>query len=71
LLTYSRSKGLFAGIDLTGDEVSQNLADTTTFYDGANNSVESILKGNVAVPPSAKPFARTVAKYFHSAQDTD
>jgi SH3 domain-containing YSC84-like protein 1 len=68
LLTYSRSKGLFAGIDLTGDEVSQNVDDTTTFYNGANNSFESILKGNVVVPPSAKPFVRTVAKYFHSAQ---
>ncbi len=69
LLTYSRAKGLFAGVDLSGDEVSQNVEDTTTFYNGANNSFESILKGNVAVPPSAKPFVRTVAKYFHSVQD--
>jgi lipid-binding SYLF domain-containing protein len=70
LLTYSRSKGLFAGIDLTGDDVSQNTEDTTTFYNGENNTFESILKGNVAVPESAKPFVRTVAKYFHSTQDT-
>jgi SH3 domain-containing YSC84-like protein 1 len=69
LLTYSRSKGLFAGIDLTGDDVSQNVEDTNTFYNGANNSFESILKGEVAVPDSAKPFVRTVAKYFHSAQE--
>jgi SH3 domain-containing YSC84-like protein 1 len=69
LLTYSRSKGLFAGIDLTGDDVSQNVDDTTTFYDGANHTFESILKGGVVVPPSAKPFVRTVAKYFHSSQD--
>jgi SH3 domain-containing YSC84-like protein 1 len=69
LLTYSRSKGLFAGIDLTGDDVSQNLEDTRTFYNGANDSFESILKGNVAVPDSAKPFVRTVAKYFHSSQE--
>ena len=27
-LTYSRSQGLFAGVDLTGDEVHQNTADT-------------------------------------------
>jgi SH3 domain-containing YSC84-like protein 1 len=69
LLTYSRSKGLFAGIDLTGDDVSQNLDDTTTFYNGSNNTFDSILHGNVAVPDSAKPFVRTVAKYFHSTQD--
>src|ERR1700757_4052003 len=32
ILTYSRSKGLFAGVDLNGDEVSQNTEDTITFY---------------------------------------
>jgi lipid-binding SYLF domain-containing protein len=71
LLTYSRSKGLFAGIDLTGDDVSQNVDDTTTFYNGNSATYESILKGGVAVPEQAKPFVRTVAKYFHRTQDTD
>ncbi len=65
LLTYSRSKGLFAGIDLTGDEVSQNTEDTTTFYNGNNTCYQEILKGAVACTPKAKPFVRTVAKYFH------
>jgi len=69
LLTYSRSKGLFAGIDLTGDDVSQNTDDTTTFYNGSNATYESILKGAVPVSEPAKPFVRTVAKYFHAAQD--
>ena len=32
LLTYSRSKGLFAGIDLDGTSVSQNQDDTTTYF---------------------------------------
>src|ERR1700757_4932380 len=32
LLTYSRSKGLFAGIDLDGTAVSQNLEDTEVYY---------------------------------------
>lgn len=70
LLTYSRAKGLFAGIDLTGDDVSQNTEDTSTFYGGNNSSFESILRGNVPVPDAAKPFVRTVAKYFHSTQDS-
>jgi SH3 domain-containing YSC84-like protein 1 len=69
ILTYSRSKGLFAGVDLNGDEVSQNIEDTTTFYSGNNTSYDGILKGGVAVPEPAKPFVRTVAKYFHSAQE--
>jgi lipid-binding SYLF domain-containing protein len=50
LLTYSRSKGLFSGIDLTGDKVSQNTDDTTTLYKGNNSSYQEILKGGVAAP---------------------
>jgi lipid-binding SYLF domain-containing protein len=67
LLTYSRSKGLFAGIDLDGTTVSQNTEDTTTFY-GSPHTFDQILKGNVLPPEDAKPFLRTVAKYFHSVQ---
>jgi lipid-binding SYLF domain-containing protein len=62
-LTYSRSKGLFAGIDLDGTVLSQNQDDTRTMY-GANIPYEMVLKGQQPVPDSAKPFVRTVAKYF-------
>ena len=68
LLTYSRSKGLFAGIDLDGTSVSQNQDDTDVFY-GGNHSFHDILSGGVAVPDSGRPFVRTVAHYFHSTQD--
>ena len=67
LLTYSRSQGLFAGIDLNGTVVNQNTEDTRTFY-GHDAPFQSILDGKVATPPSARPFVRTVAKYFRSAQ---
>lgn len=68
LLTYSRSKGLFAGIDLDGTTVSQNTDDTTTLY-GAPHTFEQILKGNVLPTEDSRPFLRTIAKYFHTAQD--
>jgi len=67
LLTYSRSKGLFAGVDLTGTSVTQSTDDTTTYY-GAPHTFEEILKGNVPVPDDAKTFVRTVARYFSSVQ---
>jgi SH3 domain-containing YSC84-like protein 1 len=67
LLTYSRSKGLFAGIDLNGDTVSQNNDDTDTYY-GQTHGFQSILKGNVPVPDGATPFVRTVAKAFVDAK---
>jgi lipid-binding SYLF domain-containing protein len=67
LLTWSRSKGLFAGVDLSGVDVSQNQEDTTTFY-GQEHPFMQILKGNVLPPDDAKTFVSTVAKYFHRAQ---
>ena len=62
-LSYSRSKGLFAGIDLDGTVLSQNTDDTRDFY-GTDIPYETILKGNQATPVDARPFVRTVAKYF-------
>ncbi len=67
LLTYSRSKGLFAGIDLDGTVLSQNEEDTRTIY-GANVPYTSVLQGDVPTPEEARPFVRTVAKYFVEAK---
>ena len=67
LLTYSRSKGLFAGIDLDGTSVSQNSDDTEIYYRTAY-TFESVLKGNVAVPVGAVPFVKAVAHYFVEAK---
>lgn len=62
-LTYSRSKGLFAGIDLDGTVLSQNVDDTREYY-GTATPFKAILSGNVPTPPDARPFVGTVAKYF-------
>ncbi len=68
LLSYSRNKGLFAGIDLDGTSVSQNRDDTATYY-GAPQDFANVLKGNVAVPPGAVPFVRDVAHNFVLAKN--
>ena len=67
-LSYSRSKGLFAGIDLDGTVLSQNQDDTRTFY-GADIPFETALKGNQKTPPDAMGFVRTVSKYFVAAKN--
>jgi lipid-binding SYLF domain-containing protein len=67
LLTYSRSKGLFAGIDLDGTSVSQNKGDTEIYY-GQPQEFQSVLKGDVAVPPGAVEFVRDVAQSFVAAK---
>lgn len=62
-LTYSRSKGLFAGLDLSGDVLDANDDDMKAFY-GPGVRYESVLEGNVPTPPEAQKFVRTVARYF-------
>jgi lipid-binding SYLF domain-containing protein len=64
-VSYSRNKGLFAGIDLTGDVVNQNMDDTRAYY-GSDVSYETILHGAVPVKPSSAHFVRTVSELFHA-----
>jgi lipid-binding SYLF domain-containing protein len=66
-LTYSRSKGLFAGVDLTGDVVNQNADDTKAFY-GADIPYEKVLKGGVPTPAAAKHFVYTVSEMFRAGK---
>ena len=67
LLSYSRNKGLFAGISLDGTSVSQNKIDTETYY-GSPQDFQYVLKGNVGVPGGAVEFVRDVAHYFAQAK---
>jgi lipid-binding SYLF domain-containing protein len=62
-LTYSRSQGIFAGLDLDGTVLSQNADDTRTEY-GADVPFDVVLKGNKPVPENARGFVRTVARFF-------
>ena len=68
LLSYSRNKGVFAGISLDGTSVTQNKDDTETFY-GAPQNFESVLRGKVPCPSGAVPFVQTVAHYFVQSKD--
>jgi len=66
-LTYSRNKGLFAGIDLQGDEVNQNLKDTREFY-GHDVPFQAILGGSVPTPAAAQHFIATVSQLFRAGR---
>jgi lipid-binding SYLF domain-containing protein len=67
LLSYSRNRGIFAGVDLDGTVVSQNMEDTELYY-GKEYDFNFILKGKVDVPPDAVEFVSTVAHYFVAAK---
>ncbi|RXH55572.1 lipid-binding SYLF domain-containing protein [Granulicella sibirica] len=66
-LTYSRNKGLFAGIDLQGDEVNQNVKDTGALY-GHDVSFEKVLNGGEPTPAVAAHFVRTVNELFRKGR---
>jgi lipid-binding SYLF domain-containing protein len=66
-LTYSRSKGLFAGVDLTGDVVNQNQ-DATRDYYGKDIPYKAILSGTVPTPMGAKHFVATVGQLFRAGK---
>src|ERR1700675_3367972 len=62
ILTYSRARGLFAGIDLSGTAISQDKDETRLLY-GKMVPFEAILRGKVAPPRAAEPFLSVVRKY--------
>src|SRR5437588_9347765 len=67
MLTYSRSKGVFAGLTLEGAVVRQDSDSTRSVY-GRDASFQSVLQGEVATPKIARPFMKAVAKAAHKAK---
>jgi lipid-binding SYLF domain-containing protein len=59
LLTYSRAKGAFAGLTLTGADIRRDDSSMNAFY-GHDVSTRSVLRGEVAAPASAGRFLDAV-----------
>ncbi len=59
ILTYSRARGAFAGLTLTGASIRRDNDSTDAIY-GRRVSTRSILTGRVAVPASAQSFLNSV-----------
>jgi lipid-binding SYLF domain-containing protein len=53
ILTYARSRGLFAGVDVAGAVMKQDAAATSALY-GPGVDAHAILSGDVAVPKEAR-----------------
>ncbi len=62
VLTYSRARGLFAGISLNGAVVKQDKDSTREFY-GRMVPFRTILTGQIAPPEGSQPFLTAVRKY--------
>jgi SH3 domain-containing YSC84-like protein 1 len=59
ILTYSRAKGAFAGLTLTGADVRRDDSSMDAFY-GPDMSTHRVLRGEVATPESATHFIEAV-----------
>jgi SH3 domain-containing YSC84-like protein 1 len=66
ILTYSRARGIFAGISLDGAVVTQGKDDTRAFY-GRMVPFKTLLTGEIAAPQDAQPFASALSKHILSA----
>jgi lipid-binding SYLF domain-containing protein len=62
ILSYSRSKGAFAGVSLDGSVVQADKSGDKAMY-GSNVSRREILDGKVAVPKSAQRLVEDLARY--------
>ncbi|MBZ5704096.1 MAG: lipid-binding SYLF domain-containing protein [Acidobacteriia bacterium] len=68
VLSYSRSRGAFAGLELNGAVIKQDKDSTREFY-GRMVPFKTSLKGTIEAPASAYPFLNTLAKWAKSAAD--
>ena len=64
ILSYSRSRGVFAGIALTGATLRPDEDDNMALY-GSKMSSKDILAGDVKSPAAAKAFAATLNSVAH------
>jgi lipid-binding SYLF domain-containing protein len=61
ILTYSRSKGVFGGLDLGGAAVTEDKDSNKELY-GTGVTNKELLNGHPTVPPAAKTFVNTLER---------
>jgi lipid-binding SYLF domain-containing protein len=66
VLTYSRARGLFAGVTLNGASIKQDKDSTREFY-GRMVPFSTSLTGEVDPPAAANPFLTSLAKWAQEA----
>lgn len=62
ILSYSRSRGIFAGVSLEGATLRPDNEDNSRIY-GRDVSQKEILHGDVPAPPAARPMIAELNRY--------
>jgi len=63
ILSYSRSRGLFAGITLNGSTIRQDRDANERFYGTAYRTGQIVFEGRAGTPQSAAAWKEALAKY--------
>ena len=66
VLTYSRTRGVFAGLTLSGANIREDDDSTRSFY-GKDYDFRTLLAGNVPPPPQSRDFLASVRRNFREA----
>jgi len=66
VLSYSRARGVFAGLELNGAVIKQDKDSTREFY-GRMVPFKTSLHGLIEAPAGAYPFLETLAKWAKAA----
>jgi len=69
VLTYSRARGLFAGVDLNGAALTQDKDETRLLY-GKFVPFSDILDGKVEATASSRPFLSAVRRYSEQSKES-
>jgi SH3 domain-containing YSC84-like protein 1 len=67
ILSYSRSRGVFAGVSLSGTVVHLDKGSNEAMY-GANVSRQGIIDGQVPVPAATHPLLSEISRYVMQAK---
>ncbi len=70
VLTYSRARGLFAGVDLSGAALTQDKDETRLLY-GKFVPFADILDGKVEPTATGRPFLAAVRKYSEEVHEKE
>ena len=62
ILSYSRSQGVFAGLELAGSTLRPDKDDNKALY-GKPIEAKDILQGHPTVPAAAQPLIDVLTKY--------
>ncbi|HZQ70481.1 MAG TPA: lipid-binding SYLF domain-containing protein [Terriglobales bacterium] len=68
VLSYSRARGAFAGLELNGAAIEQDKDSTREFY-GRMVPFKTALTGTIDAPENARPLLETLSKWAKAAAD--